>query len=479
MDVILYLSAGLFLGWSLGANDAANVFGTAVGTRMIKFRTAAWVCSIFVVLGATISGAGAADTLGKLGAVNALPGSFAVALASALTTYCMTRLKIPVSTSQAIVGAIIGWNLYTSNLTDSASLTKIVITWVACPLLSGTMAISLFVLVRWLLRLFKPHLLRLDYGTRLGLLIVGAFGSYSLGANNIANVMGVFLPDNPFHDFVAFGFLRITAVQQLFFVGAVAIGVGVFTYSERVMKTVGSGLVRISPVPAFVIVLAQSLTLFMFASRGLESFLAGHGLPTFPLVPVSSSQAVIGAIVGLSLFKRISIRYRVLSEISLGWLATPLMACVISFVALFVMDNVLNQQVQREVEYRWDAPVAAEVARRGVEDPGLEDLLNYKNARQMQSQLQELTHLDSADILTVIEVAATGSWLVPEEFTFTEGAHWNLSSAQVEGIRQLRGESFSHAWQFRNALRKTTPAWREPLAEVEEQLELALRAFRQ
>jgi len=38
MDVLLYLSAGLFLGWSLGANDAANVFGTAVGTRMIKFR---------------------------------------------------------------------------------------------------------------------------------------------------------------------------------------------------------------------------------------------------------------------------------------------------------------------------------------------------------------------------------------------------------------------------------------------------------
>ena len=82
---------------------------------------------------------------------------------------------------------------------------------------------------------------------------------------------------------------------------------------------------RISPVPALVIVMAQSVTLFLFASQRLESFLAAHGLPTLPLVPVSSSQAVIGAIVGLSLFKGIGVRYRVLSEISLGWLATELL----------------------------------------------------------------------------------------------------------------------------------------------------------
>ncbi|MFT5315623.1 MAG: PiT family inorganic phosphate transporter [Candidatus Krumholzibacteriia bacterium] len=479
MDVILYLSAGLFLGWSLGANDAANVFGTAVGTRMIKFRTAALVCSFFVVLGATISGAGAADTLGKLGAVNALPGSFAVAMASALTTYLMTRLKIPVSTSQAIVGAIIGWNLYTSNLTDSSSLTKIVITWVACPVLSGTMAILLFVFVKWSIKMAKPHLLQLDHGTRLGLLIVGAFGSYSLGANNIANVMGVFLPDNPFNDFIMFDFLRITAVQQLFFIGALAIGVGVFTYSERVMNTVGSGLVRISPVPAFVIVLAQSLTLFVFASRGLESFLSSQGLPTFPLVPVSSSQAVVGAIVGLSLFKRIGIRYRVLSEISMGWLATPLMACAISFVALFVMDNVLDQKIQRVVAYRWEPVVAVELESRGIADAGLDAMPNFKNARQLQSYLKSKTQLESDEIFTVIELAATGLWQVPEVILESDGVHWGLNSEQVAGLQKLQGQSFDRSWLLREALQKTTSAWREPAAEVESKIILVTRVIRQ
>ena len=73
LTILLFLTSGLFLGWALGANDAANVFGTAVGTRMIRFTTAAIICSIFVVLGAVVSGAGAAHTLGKLGAINALP----------------------------------------------------------------------------------------------------------------------------------------------------------------------------------------------------------------------------------------------------------------------------------------------------------------------------------------------------------------------------------------------------------------------
>ena len=44
VTVLLFLSSGLFLGWSLGANDAANVFGTAVGTRMVRFATAAAIC---------------------------------------------------------------------------------------------------------------------------------------------------------------------------------------------------------------------------------------------------------------------------------------------------------------------------------------------------------------------------------------------------------------------------------------------------
>ncbi len=203
MDVaiLVFLSSGLFLGWSLGANDAANVFGTAVGTRMVRFTTAALICSVFVILGAVVSGGGAAHTLGKLGAINIMPGAFMVAFAAALTVYLMTKASLPVSTTQAIVGAIVGWNLFSESLTDAGTLIILVTTWVVCPVLAAVIAAGLFRAVTGALRVAKLHLLRLDAYTRTGLILAGAFGAYSLGANNIANVMGVFVPVSPFTAF--------------------------------------------------------------------------------------------------------------------------------------------------------------------------------------------------------------------------------------------------------------------------------------
>ncbi len=210
--MLIFLSSGLFLGWALGANDAANVFGTAVATRMVNFTTAAIICSIFVILGAVFSGAGAAQTLGKLGAVNALPGAFMAAFAAALAVYLMTKAGLPVSTSQAIVGAIIGWNFFTNTLTDTVTLTKIISTWVVCPVLAAICSAIIFKCTVMVVRWAKIHLLRIDAYTRLGLILAGAFGSYSLGANNIANVMGVFISSSPFSDISIGTLFTLTSV---------------------------------------------------------------------------------------------------------------------------------------------------------------------------------------------------------------------------------------------------------------------------
>ncbi len=489
MEVLVFISSGLFLGWSLGANDAANVFGTAVGTRMVGFRVAALVCGIFVILGATLSGAGAAHTLGRLGAVNTLAGAFTVALSAALTTFWMTRARLPVSTSQAIVGAILGWNIYSSSVTDYSSLTKIVSTWVVCPVLSGSIAVLLFMAFRAFILRIRPHLLRLDAWTRWGMLLVGAFGSYSLGANNIANVMGVFVPDNPFHDLEWSG-LAITGVQQLFFLGSLAIAVGVFTYSERVMKTVGGGLVKLSPVSALVVVLAQSITLFLFASEGLEQFLASHGLPTIPLVPVSSSQAVVGAILGISLYRGASqIRFRVLGEIGTGWVATPIMAGVLALVLLSVVDNVFDQRVARQLNYRLDRPVLAELAARGIEDPTLEGIGNrlYDNPLRLQRELEATDSLSRAEVATVLDLSLLGQWRVePAAVAGIARSEW-LSDAQLQALRSLNGRKFERFWQLRQALAAASPQWRPLPAttsnrthneELEQQLEYLERSLR-
>ena len=57
---------GVFLGWSLGSNDAANVFGTAVASRMVRYRTAVVLICIFVIAGAVLQGGPGIIRVGEL-----------------------------------------------------------------------------------------------------------------------------------------------------------------------------------------------------------------------------------------------------------------------------------------------------------------------------------------------------------------------------------------------------------------------------
>jgi len=102
----------------------------------------------------------------------------------------------------------------------------------------------------------------------------------------------------------------------------------------------------LTPEAALIIVLAQSLVLFIFSSQTLSSAIASIGLPPIPLVPVSSSQVVIGAIIGIGLYKGgREIKLNILGSISLGWIATPIAAGILSFFMLFFMNNVFKQEV--------------------------------------------------------------------------------------------------------------------------------------
>lgn len=347
---LFFLSSGLFLGWSLGANDAANIFGSAVGSKMIKFSTAVIVASIFVIVGSVAQGQGGADTLTALSSVNAIGGAFTVALCAGLTVFWMTKLSLPVSTSQAIIGALIGWNFFAGQTTDVTLLSKIVSTWVAGPILGAIFAILLYLFLRWMLGKSKIHLLKLDAYLKYALLIIGAFGAYSLGANNVANVIGVFIPSAP-DITLDFGLFSMDGVQLLFLSGGISIAIGIITYSKHVITTVGNSLMKLSSEAALIIVLSHSLVLFIFSSSSLSNAFQSIGLPAIPLVPVSSSQAIVGAIMGIGLLKGgRGIHYGILGRISLGWVATPVIACLVSYISLFVMNNVFQLSVVGTVE---------------------------------------------------------------------------------------------------------------------------------
>ncbi|MDP7615393.1 MAG: anion permease [SAR324 cluster bacterium] len=459
--VLIFLSSGLFLGWSLGANDAANVFGTAVGSRMIRFTTAAIICGIFVILGAYVSGTGAAQTLGKLGAVNAIGGSFMAALAAGLTVYWMTKLGLPVSTSQAIIGSIIGWNLFSDSYTDISSLLKILSTWIICPLLSAVIAAFLFSVAKIFVRKMGIGLIRFDGYTRLALILAGAFGAYSLGANNIANVMGVFVPVAPFPDMLFGQGFSISSAQQLFLVGGLAIAVGVFTYSKRVMMTVGSELMRLTPLAAWVAVMSHSIVLFLFASERLEQLLAKMSLPTIPLVPVSSSQAVVGAVIGIGMLQGgREIQWPRVYSIVKGWVITPLISCLLCFVGLYFLQNVFQQTVQRDSNYTLSASVIEKLQKEGIETEGLHELTGtvFQKSAEVVRAVKDKVSLSSKQGLKVVEYSLQKSLIVTAE-KIADFETNGLSSAQLDALSKLAGQTYNYPWQLGDALAEISQEW--------------------
>ncbi|MGD8522905.1 MAG: inorganic phosphate transporter [Desulfobacterales bacterium] len=178
---MLSLLGAIFLGWSLGANDASNAFGSAVSSRMVKFWTAAILASLFVVLGANnvanvtavFVGAGkltvfSASVVGGLSiALGILTFSrevmetvgkklvrldpfsaLVVVLAEGLTVHFYTFVGVPVSTSQAVIGAVLGVGVVKGiNTVSRRTLINILIGWLLTPAIAGFIAVALYFVV--------------------------------------------------------------------------------------------------------------------------------------------------------------------------------------------------------------------------------------------------------------------------------------------------------------------------------------------
>ena len=298
---MLPILGGVFLGWSLGANDASNVIGPAVSSRMLRFTTAAVIASVFVLLGAMIQGRSGINTLAGLTDMT-LHQAVLSSVAAALTVTLMTILRLPVSTSQAVVGAILGIGFINRHV-DMTGLGKVVACWVGTPVGGAIMAVVVYRALATLNNRLHLNLLESDALLRIGLVAAGSYGAFALGANNVANVTGVF---------VSAGHLSMNAATLI---GGLSIGLGIITFSKRVMQTVGSRLVRLDPFSALVVLLAEAITVHFY---------------TFVGVPVSTSQAVIGAVIGIGLLKGIrTVSGSTLLSILSGWLLTPFIAAAL------------------------------------------------------------------------------------------------------------------------------------------------------
>lgn len=354
----LLLFAGLYIGWSLGTNDAANAFGTAVATRVIRYRTAVIIIAVLVIVGAFTGGANNIDKFAELATSNKVTATIAeveaviaeddedearklrfrsalkaaiIFTCAGLTVFGMSWLQFPVSANQSITGAIIGWGLFHANYADPAVLAvnlpqlgKFASTWVLNPLGAGIIS---FVLV-WLVdRFIKKKLLSLngyDMIIKAGYLVAGAFASYSIGLNSSANVTALYFDAAYAQTGVAANLLTDARIAAT--IGGIAIAFGVLTYSKKVMMTVGSNIASISQLDGFIVIIGMAMTVVIMGK--------------WMGIPVSTSQAVVGAVIGAGLVKGVdNIHFSVLKRIAMAWISSPTVVGLLTYIVAVITQG--------------------------------------------------------------------------------------------------------------------------------------------
>ncbi len=177
MLVALALIVCAYMAWNIGANDVANAMGTSVGSRALTLKQAVVIAAIFEFCGAFFAGDAVTDTVRKgiltvdfldpmvdeLFSFDIALGFIAAMMAAATWLTIATRFGLPVSTTHSIIGGIIGIGLvleikHNTSLINWDKVQTVVMSWVASPLLGGTIAFfSYWIIKKSILESEKPE----------------------------------------------------------------------------------------------------------------------------------------------------------------------------------------------------------------------------------------------------------------------------------------------------------------------------------
>jgi len=311
------LGASAYVGWNIGANDTANCIGTTVGCGLLSFKRAVILVAVFAILGAMLQGHHVMHTIGK-GIVKTDLNYLAVCVALICSGFFVTLatfFRIPTSTSQAIVGGVVGIGLAVGAEVDYSKFVLIAESWIICPLLVMALAYGLMHLIRLVLRRFETSSILFQQAFGYLAILSACYVAYSMGANNAGNAVG------PVAN------LNIFPPKLLLFIGGVSIAVGAGTYGQKVADTVGKGITPLDIPGAFVAQISSAFGMHLFSMFG---------------IPVSTSSAIVGAVVGVGLVKGAGgISLKTILTILIGWALTPTLAGTASYLLYKVIKILL------------------------------------------------------------------------------------------------------------------------------------------
>ncbi|MDQ7838900.1 MAG: anion permease [Thermodesulfobacteriota bacterium] len=392
--LILGYIFGFYMAWNIGANDAANAMASSVGAKAITLRQAVFVAGILNLVGAIFIGAHVVDTISK-GIVSpealtdpkvAIVGALSALIAAALWVFFATWRALPVSTTHAIVGAMVGFGIMVGGFSSVHwwKLAGIVASWIISPIFSMVLSFLVFkIIYRFILT--QEELMARAFG----------LSPYFIGTTFFVVIMS-FLCKTPLGKRMALDTITSTGLSLA--IASLMGYVGKYLLKRHTKKTGGEGVEHtfrhLQLVTACYMALSQGandvanaigplaliyffvsngsiggqievpITLLLFGGVGIAAGIAmwghrvietmGHKITTLTNtrgfsvefgaattvllaskmgLPVSTTHAAVGSVIGVGLARGIeAVNFRIVGQIMLYWFITVPIAAITSMV---------------------------------------------------------------------------------------------------------------------------------------------------
>ena len=390
--IIIAIFAGLYMAWSIGANDVANSMSTAVGAKAITLRQALLIASVLNFLGAVLVGKHVTDTIQKgilniyssggelaLSEHSIMLGFLGALLSAGIFVTIATWKELPVSTTHAVIGGVIGFGLIQGGieLVKWKTVGAVATSWILSPLVGGAIAFIMFKIIAYFVLATDEPLKRAKKAgpvfigltifiiflsifmkTRVGNLLGYELKTYifiSLLIGFIASLAGFFILKRmrgkgyeiveglfrrlqimtscyvafshgandvanavaPVGVVLALAWRNVDAVYLLA-LGGLGIAIGIITWGYKVIKTVGGRITALTNTRGFAIDFSAATVVLVASKLGM---------------PISTTHTVVGAVIGVGLARGLdAVDLSVIKKIIYSWLLTLPASAIIAIL---------------------------------------------------------------------------------------------------------------------------------------------------
>lgn len=290
--LIIGLILAFVMAINIGGNDAANPTSPTVGAGVLSLRRTLILFALFTVLGATLQGFMVMKTIGSgiVPSIDAV-GAIAIVLGANIWVLLASLRGMAISTGHAIISAVIGYGLVKFSISgmNFSVIGSIVTSWITSPLCALIVAFAVYKLVNAYASRCGANAKKLENFFKIALIVSLCFSAYSFGANDVSHATGIYIQITG----EAGNIPSYNAMLLLSLYGALGIVIGGVTIGKRVIQTLAFKVTRMDLMTALSASVSNALVVYAFAT--VPYMIWGYGLP------ISSSYAAVGAIIGASL----------------------------------------------------------------------------------------------------------------------------------------------------------------------------------